>query len=62
MKGIIKILKFFIKFVEINLIVVSDKITTIKPIKKITNLFFLYITFSFENNINDKDIRVNRGI
>ena len=40
-KGIIKILKLLIRFVEINLIVISDKITTIRPRKKIINLFFL---------------------
>ena len=49
----------WIKFVDINLIVVSEKITKLNPVMNVANLSFWYLEFSFEliiskNEINDR--------
>tara|TARA_B100000575_G_C22682295_1_gene414723 strand:+ start:394 stop:573 length:180 start_codon:yes stop_codon:yes gene_type:complete len=51
-----------IKLLVINLIVVSDKMTVIKPRKKVKNLTFLYLLLSFEDKINKKEIKIKSGI
>ena len=55
-------LKFLNRISEINLIVVSEKIIVIKPIKKVKVLIFKQLTFSFEFIINIKGIKVSKGI
>jgi len=55
-----------IKFVscisEINLIVVSEKIITKKPIMNVRYLTFVKFVFSFEDVSNKNGIRLNNGI
>ena len=47
---------------EINLIVISEKTITKKPIKNVTILSFWYLGFSLEIIINMKGIRDKTGI
>ena len=58
---IIKII-FFIKKLLINLIVLSDKIITVKPVKNVTSLNFWYLEFSFDKSINKHGIKERIGI
>ena len=53
---------FCLTELETSLIVVSEKIITVNPIKKVINLSLWYFEFSFEIIINKKGIRVRIGI
>ena len=47
---------------EISLIVVSEKIITDNPIKKVKILILLYFKLSFEVRINIKGIKDKKGM
>ena len=59
--GNINIEKFFIKLLVIQPSELSEKIITPKPRKKIKNLFLLYLIFSFEVKINNREINIKTG-
>ena len=52
---------FFIKLFVMYPIELSDNIIIPNPIKKAMYLFFVYLMFSFEVKINNKEIKVKTG-
>jgi len=59
--GRIKIKIFLFKLFEIYPSELSDSIISPSPSKKIEYLYLLYLRFSFEVNINNREINIKTG-
>ena len=60
--GIITKLVFWIVSLDMNLIVVSEKIIILKPVKKVISLNLEYFGLSFDDVIRRKGIKARTGI